>query len=67
VSIALVGDFDHAPPTPTQLARLVQLVQTLQERLHVPASQVWMCDYANSPVGVGKFFPISAFQGQLLK
>ncbi|HSI32031.1 MAG: N-acetylmuramoyl-L-alanine amidase [Phycisphaerae bacterium] len=67
VSIALVGDFDHAAPTPTQLARLVQLVQTLQERLHVPASQVWMCDYANSPVGVGKFFPISAFQGQLLK
>jgi len=67
ISVSLVGDFDRSAPTPTQIARVVQLVQTLQERLHIPANQVWLCDYPNSPAGVGKSFPISAFQGQLLR
>lgn len=67
ISINLIGDFDRAAPTPTQIGRVVQLVQTLQERLHVPANQVWLCDYPGSAAGVGKFFPISAFQGQLLR
>lgn len=67
VTVCLVGDFDHAPPTAAQLRRLEHLVQTLQEKLRIPASQVWMLDYAGSTAGVGRYFPINAFQSQLLQ
>lgn len=67
VSICVVGDFDKTAPTPTQLRRLEHLVQTLQERYRVPASQVWLLDYPGSNAGVGKYFPGGAFQRQLLR
>jgi hypothetical protein len=67
VSICVVGDLDRGAPTPTQLKRLEFLVQTLQERLRIPASEVWMFDRANSAAGAGQFFPKSVFQSQLLR
>ena len=67
ISICVVGDFDKTAPTPTQLRRLEQLVQTLQERLRIPAGAVWLFDGAESSAAVGRFFPSSAFQGQLLR
>lgn len=66
VSISLVGDFDRAVPTPTQLHRLSQLVRTLQGRLGIPADNVTLLDLPNSPAGCGKYFPTSAFRAELL-
>ncbi len=67
ISISLVGDFDRGAPTASQLRRAEQLVQTLQERLHISGQQVWLYDFPGSPAGVGRYFPISAFRGQLLR
>lgn len=67
ISICVIGDFDRTAPTAMQLRQLERLVQTLQERLRIPASQVWLVDYAESAVAVGKYFPTSAFQSQLLR
>ncbi len=67
ISICVVGDFDKTTPTPTQIRRLEQLVQTLQERFRIPSAQVWVFDYAQSPAGAGRFFPSSAFATQLLR
>lgn len=67
VSICVVGDFDRTAPTPTQVRRLEHLVQTLQERFRVPAGQVWLLELPGSPAGVGRYFPATAFQTQLLR
>jgi hypothetical protein len=67
ITICLAGDFDNATPTATQLKRLGQLVQTLQERHRIPASQVWILDVPHTAAGVGKYFPTGAFSRQLLK
>ena len=66
VSIGLVGDFDKTVPTPTQLRRLAQLVGALQGELHVPAANVIVIDSPKAPAGIGRYFPQSAFRGQLL-
>lgn len=67
ISICLVGNFDSAAPTPTQLRRLEQLVQTLQGRYHIPASEVWFFQQSVSPAGIGRYFPLTAFHDSLLK
>jgi hypothetical protein len=66
ISICLVGDFDSTVPTPTQLRRLGQLVGVLQDRLHVEPSNVLLIDQPRSAAGIGRYFPKSAFRGQLL-
>jgi len=66
VSICLVGDFDRAVPTPTQLHRLSQLVRTLQGRLAIRADHVLLLDLPRSAAGTGKYFPTSAFGSELL-
>ena len=66
VSISLVGDFDRSVPTPTQLHRLSQLVRTLQTRLGIPRDGVILLNQSNSPAGSGKYFPTTAFRGELL-
>lgn len=66
ISICLVGDFDHTVPTSTQMRRLTQLVNTLQTRFQIPARNVIMLEQTASPVGVGRFFPQTAFAEQLL-
>lgn len=67
ISICVVGDFDRSAPSPTQLKRLEQLVQTLQEQFRIPSTHVWVPDYPGSPAGVGRYFPGGAFQSQLLR
>ncbi len=66
ISICLIGDFDQTRPTPTQLHRLVQLVNTLQARFHVPAQNIVLVNQAKSSAGIGKYFPQSALREQLL-
>ena len=66
ISIAVVGDFDRALPTPTQMRRLAQLVGTLQGQLHISGDDVLMIDAPKSPAGAGKYFPKAAFRNQLL-
>lgn len=70
ISVCIVGDFDHAPPTPMQLGRLGQLVQTLQNRCSIPSNHVlWMTQSGSighsTAAGIGRFFPASAFHEQL--
>jgi hypothetical protein len=67
ISICLVGDFDHTVPTPVQMRRLTQLVNTLQTRFHVPGDHVLMATQPASPAGIGRYFPITALRGQLLQ
>jgi hypothetical protein len=66
ISIGLIGDFDKTVPTPTQLRRLSQLVGALQGELHVAGSNVVVIESPKSPAGIGRYFPKTAFRGQLL-
>jgi hypothetical protein len=67
ISICMVGDFNETAPTPTQVRRLGQLVQTLQNRCHIPADGVLVvANDPRSPAGMGRYFPITAFKDQLL-
>jgi hypothetical protein len=66
ISICLVGDFDRARPTETQLRRLGQLVGTLQEKLHIGSSDVQVYDLNQSPAGIGHSFPIATFRNEIL-
>jgi hypothetical protein len=67
ISVCLVGDFDHTVPTPTQLKRLTQLIETLQARLQIPADRVMLVAQPNiGGAGIGKYFPTAAFREQLL-
>ena len=66
ISICLVGDFEHAVPTATQLRRLAQLVNVLQGRFDIPAGQVLLLNQSDSEAGMGRYFPATAFREQLL-
>jgi hypothetical protein len=66
ISICLIGDFDKTRPSATQQHSLIQLVSALQGRLRIPASQVWLFDHPDTPAGVGRWFPTTAFRNQIL-
>jgi hypothetical protein len=66
ISICLIGDFNRARPTPTQVLRLTQLVAALQERCGIPAGNVWLVEGEASPAGVGRYFPVKEVRTQLL-
>lgn len=66
ISICLVGDFNRARPTPTQLLRLTQLVGALQTRCGIPAGSVRFLEGDTSTAGVGQHFPAQTIKGQLL-
>jgi hypothetical protein len=66
ISICLIGDFDRTVPTPTQLRRLAQLSGALQGQLRIGADGVLLVNHAASPAGIGRYFPASAFRGQIL-
>ena len=57
VSICLVGDFDRAPPTAAQVARLRGLIAALRGRLDIPPDGVHVLRAAPGPAGAGRFFP----------
>ena len=67
ISICLIGDFDHAFPTPAQMERLGQLVTTLQGRLGINKDAVWVWETPASPIGIGRYFPQGAFRERLLR
>ena len=66
ISICVVGDFDNARPTPTQLRRLSQLVNTIQAHYRIPLNDVAVADQPKSVAGIGRFFPVTAFREQLI-
>jgi len=66
ISICVVGDFDHARPTPTQERRLVELVSILQGRLKIQRTAVWFDTHSGNPAGVGRYFPAAEFRSRIL-
>ncbi|HEV8605872.1 MAG TPA: N-acetylmuramoyl-L-alanine amidase [Tepidisphaeraceae bacterium] len=66
LTICLVGDFDQAAPTSTQLRRAQQLIQTLQRRLAIPAKNVIAYDRPGNPSGLGRLFPAARLRESLL-
>lgn len=66
ISICIIGDFDRGVPTQVQVRRITQLVNTLQNRFAISADRVVLIDHANSPAGIGRYFPSTAFRQQLL-
>ncbi len=69
ISICLIGDFHQNLPTPVQMQRLGELVSSLQMKFGIGANQVLMLtdQPGNSGVEIGRYFPVSAFRGQLMK
>ncbi len=69
ISICLIGDFHQNLPTPLQMQRLNKLVATLQSRFQISARDVQMVtdNTGNRAVEIGRYFPVSAFRGQLVK
>jgi hypothetical protein len=67
ISICLIGDFDRALPSNAQVQHLSKLVTALQNKLAIPAQNVIIRDDANSPAGIGQYFPTTAFRSQLVK
>ncbi|HZL37767.1 MAG TPA: hypothetical protein VFC78_20790 [Tepidisphaeraceae bacterium] len=65
LSICLVGDFNHVRPTPTQQARLLELVTALQRQLGIASDQVVLRGGDATVAGVGSRFPAPAFRAQL--
>jgi hypothetical protein len=66
ISICLIGDFDHAMPTPTQLRRLTELVTTLQSQMRIAGPRVIVLNETGTPSSVGRYFPVTAFRDQIL-
>ena len=66
ISICVIGDFNHARPTPTQERRLAQLVSALQGRLKVNGKAVSLYPRTASPAGIGRYFPEAEFRARIL-
>jgi N-acetylmuramoyl-L-alanine amidase len=66
ISVCMVGDFTRSRPTPTQQARLVELLKALQRQLGIPASRVVLRTDDASAAGTGSAFPAGPFRSQLL-
>lgn len=54
IRITLVGDFDAASPSATQLARTRQLIQALQATARISDDGVLLFSAAGQPAGAGK-------------
>jgi hypothetical protein len=65
ISIVLVGDFEQAGPTRRQLARLEELVESLQQRLGIAGEAVVFDEREAGPGGIGRHFPSGSFRRQL--
>jgi hypothetical protein len=67
VSICVVGDFNRGRPTPTQQARLAELVSALQRQLDIPGDRIILLTASNkSTAGPGAYFPVADFRARLL-
>lgn len=65
VGICLVGDGRTRGFTDEQMRRLVQLVSSLCERLHIPADRVYLHSDVAQSDDPGRLFPEAAFREQL--
>lgn len=65
IGICLVGDGDRRPFTEAQLARLAELVTTLQKKLNIPDDRVVLHREVASTTGPGRTFPEAAFRARL--
>lgn len=67
ISICMIGNFNRVRPSPTQQARLLELVSTLQQQLGIDSNHVVLgiAGAEGSVAGIGKRFPGIAFRGQL--
>lgn len=57
IGICLVGDGDRRPFSDRQIARLVELVRALQERLALPPDSVLLGRDVSATTSPGRFFP----------
>lgn len=67
ISICLVGDFDRGQPAYAQLQRLTELVNSLQTQLRIPGQGVFWMNVGDSPVGIGKRFPVEEFRKRVMR
>jgi hypothetical protein len=65
ISICIVGDFNKARPTPLQQRQLIELVQSLRSRLHIPADRVFFDQKPDSAAGIGAYFPANDFRREI--
>ena len=66
ISICMIGDFDRTMPSPMQLRRLTQLVNTLQAQLRIGGDKVILLSQPGTACGAGLYFPVTAFRDQIL-
>ena len=59
IGIALVGNGDRRPFTPTQINRLVDLVAALARRLDIPADHIYLHRDIAAVSSPGRYFPAS--------
>ncbi len=65
IGICLVGDGDHQKFTSAQLTRLLQLLDTLQREMSIPAERVYMHSDVAAVSSPGKLFPAVEIRRQL--
>ncbi len=65
ISICLIGDLNHGQPTAAQQQRLSELVSTLQKSLRISSNNLILIPDAPDSAGVGRSFPMAAFQSRL--
>lgn len=67
ISICLVGDFDRNQPAYGQVQRLTELVNSLQMQHGIPGRGVFWMNVDNSPIGIGKRFPVEEFRKSVVR
>ncbi len=67
ISICLVGDFDRGQPAYGQVQRLAELVNSLQAQHRIPGQGVFWMNVGDSPVGIGKRFPVEEFRKRVMR
>ena len=62
IGIALVGNFEKAPPSPAQMAAVTRLVAALRAEYRVPASRIVGHKDIKKTICPGKHFPLAALK-----
>lgn len=65
ISICLVGNGDQQGFTKLQMAKLMELVQTLRAELKIPANRVYLHSDVAPTTDPGQLFPASEFRARL--
>ncbi len=67
ISICLVGDFDRTQPAYSLVQRLSELVSSLQTQHRIAGRGVFWMNVSDSPVGIGKRFPVEEFRKSVMR